>query len=255
METTFGELASLSAVRFANLPAMAAEYLLRYGVEFDTLMMCDSLNRFAEAKATRIAPDDVLSLVYVGSLGHERWRSLADVAGAAGLLTRDGWRAQLDIFTPYVEPDAEPALRSQPNVRVHPSVPDGQVPAILKGADILVLAEGFSDQALRDVRLSLSSKAHIYMASQRPTLVYGRAGGGVVEYARDSGWGKVVDVPSVHAVASAIRDLAGDAELRARLLERAMRTFSANHDATVVRERLRNALASAAHRGPSRLGA
>lgn len=48
-----------------------------------------------------------------------------------------------------------------------------QLPAVLAGCDVLFLPGHFDTAYQNAIQLSLSSKAHLYMMSGRPILVYG----------------------------------------------------------------------------------
>lgn len=246
LQVAFSKLATGARARFGTGPVMATEYLQRYGLRFEPLMSCDEAARFRDALPERVAPEDSVSIVYAGGLGHGRWRSLRDADAAAERLSHEGMRVRIEAFTPYLSPSVQLELSTCRHLALHDAVSDARVPAILRGADILLLAEGFDRRSLQEVRLSIASKSHLYMMSQRATLVYGPAGAGVVEYARQSGWGLVVDVPSIAELAAAIRRLMVDRALRERLVERGRTTAEENHEAGRVRAHLRGVLAAVA---------
>jgi glycosyltransferase involved in cell wall biosynthesis len=86
------------------------------------------------------------------------------------------------------------------------------------------------------------------MMSEKPVLVYSSPVTGVFDYAKTSGWAYVVDKQDVHLLARAIRRLRRDTHLRERLTSRGIEIAKRNHDASVVREKLRISLARAAER-------
>jgi len=242
----FHELTRVASAHLGVSQTMEREYRRRYGVHFEPLMLCDSGERFRRAKPQRIVGDDVFSFVYCGNLGHDRWRALRDAARAVQELSVSGVKAHVSAFVSHLPVEAMSALDRMPALTFHPAPRDAEVPAVLKGADALLLLEGFSQESQAYARLSLSSKAHLYMMSERPTLVYGPAGLGVVEYAQGEQWGLVVDQDDGAALQNALRRFVLDAALRDRLVARGRAVAAANHEESVVREHLRRILAAAA---------
>lgn len=238
-----------SSVRFSNGERMAREYLYRYGVAFEPVMMCDCLQRFREASPRRLVDEGCISIVYSGGLGHNRWMSLIDLAEATKELSDIGPRIKITAFASSVPPEGAEALVSFPNMQVCPPPTHEDVPGILKGADMLFLPETFQPAEAERIRLSISTKAHLYMMSERPVLVYGSPVAGVVDYASRSGWGYVADRRDKLLLSAAIRRLITDADLQRGLIARSLEICAQNHDASVVRERFRMALLEAAQRG------
>jgi len=249
INNTFTSLVEASSVRWGTGETMKRDYEKRYGVEFTPLMLCDEPQRFRKAYPKRIVGNDVVSILYSGELFLNRWQSLADVAEAAQSLCQDGYKIRIDAFVPTLTPEAENKLRQYDAVVLHDALPDSEVPATFKGADILLLPEGFDPAVVSDIRLSISSKSHLYMMCERPIFVYGPVEAGVVEYAKKEGWGFVVSDRDVSKLREAIIRLAFDQELKNKLVERSRSTFRNNHDVSVIREKIRSALLLAMQNG------
>ena len=98
---------------------------------------------------------------------------------------------------------------------------------------------------MRLVRYSMPTKLPAYMASGTATLVYGPPGIAQVEYARQHGWGYVVDRQGVDGVTRALTELADDGALRAKLATRAKDLAIDRHDAATVRSAFQGRLISA----------
>jgi len=229
---------------------MEIEYKQRYSAKFTPIMLCDDLERYRTAIPRRLTDEDTISIVYSGSLGLDRWQSLIDVAKAAQILCMEGYKVRIDAFTQGLLPEAEEALRQYSVIVLHDALSDAEVPGTFKGADILLLPEGFDPAVVRFIKLSISSKSHLYMMSEKPILVYGPAGVGVVEYAKNDGWGFVVTDRDTGKLRDAITRLVSDNVLKEQLLKRCRYVSSKNHDASVVREDFRLALLSAADQQP-----
>ena len=182
----------------------AKVHVIPNGVEVD---------RFAEATGDTDAirarlgarPDETLVL-YSGAHGISH--ALPRIADAADRL-RD---ARVHIaFVGEGAAKAELAARVQElrldNVSMHPSVPSGEMPALVAAADICLVP-------LRDVPLFstfIPSKMFEYMAAARPIVASVR---GEAASILERAGAVVVEPEDADAMAEAIRKLAGDPELR-----------------------------------------
>jgi glycosyltransferase involved in cell wall biosynthesis len=248
VERAAQNLLKSSNIRFAIGDGMAAEYRTRYGVGIEPLMICDSLDRFHRAAPKRLVPDDTVSIVYSGGLGHYRWKSLLDLSRAAMELEQEGVKIKILVFTPSIPPEAAQAFAGRTNMQFEAPPSHEELPSILKGGDILFLPETFDPVEADVIRLSVSTTAPLYMMSEKPVLVYSSPVTGVFDYAKTAGWAYVVDKQEVHLLARAIRRLRRDTHLRERLVSRGIEIAKRNHESSVVREKLRISLARAAER-------
>lgn len=252
VDRTFRRLVSRSSICLTIGKEMEREYRERYsGGRFEALMCCDEQPRFLAATPLRSAPSNQTTIVYCGGLPPNRWPSMLDLLRAVETLRAQGNDIGVSVFASEVSTDAKAAFSAFPWVRFAATPPHDEVPAILKGADVLFHCEGFDPKDHAYIRLSVSSKVQLYMLSGVPSLVYGPAGVGVVEYARHDGWAHVVDRRDPAVLQAAIMRLVTDASLRSQIVDRAGRTFEENHDAKIVRERLREVLCLAAAGRPS----
>lgn len=247
---SFRKMLECSPLCYAIGPTMSKEYAMRYGVEFKVLMQCADQSRYPSEATRHELHWRTVRVIYSGSLALDRWRGIVELSNAALALSRRGLMLTIDVYAPYVPPEAA-SLEGCFAVALHKSVPDSEMPQLLASADILFLPESF-DGAIRSyTKLSVSTKAHLYMMSGRVALVYGPPEIGTVEYAKISGWGYVVDEQSVEALAEAVERIANEPELRASLTERARQTVEKNHSDAVVREQLRRDLLSVVMKGAS----
>ena len=116
--------------------------------------------------------------------------------------------------------------------RIHgkPWVPQQQLPAVLRQADVLYLPYSFGPGQLRFVQTSFPSKLADYLAAGKPVLICAPSESGIVAYAREGGFAEVVDRPSEDLLAAALLRLAASPEHRQRLAARGLQVFAANHD-------------------------
>ncbi|WP_129127760.1 glycosyltransferase family protein [Geomonas oryzae] len=243
----FSALIARSRLLYAIGDLMAEEYQRRYGIPFSVLMQCDDPSRYRMDEVRK--ENGAVNIVYSGSLALNRWKLFVTLAEAVRMLRSEGLRVEVTVYAPLVPVEAEPALRDLEVVRVLPALSDHEVPKALTGADILFLPESFDEDVRAYTRLSVSTKAHLYMMSRRPVLIVGPPEIGTVDYARRGGWGYVVDKDDSLRLAEAIRVLVSSPEISCELVRRGEEIASKNHSAPSIRERLLQELSDCAAYG------
>lgn len=216
-----------SKIRLANGKLMVEDYEKKYGLKFVPLMMCDNIDRFDSAIAHRVADNASISIIYSGNLGQGRWVSIIELCEAAKLL--EDHKILITAFATTVPPEAVNALRGIVNLQILPGPPHEQLPSYLKGADILFLPETFDQIKAEEIRLSISTKAHFYMMSKIPVLVYGSPKTGIVNYAKEEGWASVVQEQSLNQLMSALRELITNEKVRKQLVNKGVEVVLKNH--------------------------
>ena len=159
-------------VPFAFGQPMADEFAIRYGKKFLTLNHVDCPLRFENAEPCRVYPPDVVTIVAIGNYNRYRWPLLLDVNDACESLHIRGINVRLIVLSSFIEPEALKALSLASYIAVLPDPGHELLPSYLKGADILFLAEGFDEGFVSAIKLSISSKAHLFMFTKRPIIVY-----------------------------------------------------------------------------------
>ncbi len=233
-----------SSIRFANGMRMANEYKARYGLAFETLMMCDNPTRFSDAVPRRVVDADTISIIYSGNIGAGRWNSIIELCEAAKLLNAEGLKIIVTIFATSIPPQAINQLRKIENLRVLPGTSHEELPSYLKGGDILFLPETFDSGRANEIRLSISTKAHFYMMSKKPVLVYSSPITGIADYAKKEGWAYIVEEQDISKLAKALRVIIKNTEYSKKIVNKGLEVVSKNHVAEKVRanflERLSN---------------
>jgi glycosyltransferase involved in cell wall biosynthesis len=230
VEKSSCQLVKSSAVRIAFNPYMKETYDERYGVDFSLLMHGDDLNRFASVEPHRLAATGIFSIVCTGVFDHHRLPLLHDFEQACEKLTNRGLKVHAMVF-PVNFPLSDPGTFKHLHFASCPSHND--LASILRGADILFLPERF-DETAKDIRLCISSKAHLFMFSGRPTVVYSDPITGIARYARREEWAEVVDRQDTDLLAATIEGLINDAAARKRLSEKAFLVAQKNHDLNAI---------------------
>lgn len=244
VKKAFVNLVANAGLCFGTGEAMAQEYAKRYGKRFEPLYICDNSSRFRQAQPTRKGSSSQMTILYSGNLGLERWRSLGDLVLVVESLNSAGLNIVIQAYVPAVPEEGKRILFNRPCLKFFSPPKDDDVPGLFKGADLLFLPEGFDVQAQRVTKLSISTKSHLYMMSERPILVYGPRGIGVVEYAKEFGWARVVDEHSLTKLSEAVKELLQGSELQRSEQTRGWQVAMQNHEGKNVREKFRRDLQS-----------
>jgi len=239
---TFRRLLEISSCRFTIGDLMAQEYRNRYGLSFTPLMHCGDSERFPLISNKQENGWRDIEVIYSGSLNSKRWRSLVHLAEASGQLANEGLKVKIIVYTPYVPLEAGSALEGLPTLTVRGALEDADVPGVMSAADILFLPESFDEAARSYTKLSVSTKAHLYMMSRRPILIYGPSEIGTVDYAKREGWGYVVDEEGVAPLVEALKLLINNRGLRESLVLKGDEVAKRNHEGRAIREHLRQSL-------------
>jgi glycosyltransferase involved in cell wall biosynthesis len=207
VKTATDRLFSEVDVPFAFGQAMAEEYASRYGKKFFTLNHADNSRRFDSATPHRIHPPDVKTIISIGNYNRFRWPLLLDANDACQELNAKGIKIRLVVLSSSIEVEGLNALSAAKFIDVFPDPGNDLLPSYLRGADILLLAEGFDEGFVSAIKLSVSSKAHLFMFSHRPIIVYAHPDTGIAKYAKSSDWGRLVIHRNKRELVEAIRGI------------------------------------------------
>lgn len=219
-------LVQFAKVKIAFNPLMQKEYQMRYQCDFIVLMHGDDWQRFRFVEPRRLCPEDVHWIVSTGVFDSHRLPLLADLEQACQILSDKGSKVKATIFPVNYQAIDLSEFRF---VEFYPCPSHEELPALLKGADVLFLPERF-DNTVEDVRLSVSSKSHLFMFSGRPIVVYADFRTGIAQYAAQEGWGEVVGQRDPLVLASTLANLFSDKVMVQTLASRAQATISKYHD-------------------------
>jgi len=222
------KLVDVSTVRVAFNRFMQEEYLERYGKEFTVLMHGDDFSRFEAIPPRRSIGLDICWIVCTGDFDRYRWPLLGDLDQACDILHAKGFNVRATVF-PVNFPSGTSSLANDfHHLCFEPCPSHTGLASVLRGADILFLPERF-DQTVKLIRLSVSSKAHLFMFSGRPIVVYSDPVTGIVRYAKEDGWAAVVDRRDPHLLAGTFEKLIIDENERQRLIAGARGVAVKNH--------------------------
>jgi glycosyltransferase involved in cell wall biosynthesis len=222
-----------SVVRIAFNPAMQAAYSARYQVPFDILMHGDHATRFANAPPKRLADPREYWIVSTGVFDWHRWPLLRDLDQACEILACKGHRVRATIF-PVNWPTKDAVRQAQfRHVEFSPCPNHEEMASILRGADLLFLPERFDD-TVEDIKLCVSTKAHLFMFSGKPIVVYSALETGIAQYAQRDQWAVLVDKNEPALLALAIERLISDDAQRDRVIASARASAITNHNLSTI---------------------
>jgi glycosyltransferase involved in cell wall biosynthesis len=223
------QLFSKAQTLFAFGDVMAREYQDRYSRAVLVLNHADDRERFRASIPRRIHAEGIKTILAIGGLNKYRWPLLLDAADACKELISRGIQARVAVMASSIEGEGAVTLAANPWIDLLPDPGHESLPTYLKGADVLLLAEGFDDGYASAIALSISSKAHLFMLSGKPSIVYANSETGVAKYAAQRGWAKVVSHRSHLGLAKAIEEVLTNTGERSRLIENSKQTYERNH--------------------------
>lgn len=236
-------LVEQASLRLAFNPYMKQEYADRYQRDFSVLMHGDDRGRFEEVQPLRLAEAHEHWIVTIGVFNKNRKPLLNDLDQACALLNAQGIKVRATVFPVGSLSDSGEEGVDYHHLGFAPCPSHEDLPAVLRGADILFLPERF-DGTAEGIRLSVSTKAHLFMFSGKPIVVYSAPSTGIARYAREVGWAALVDRQDPRLLAEAIGRLIKDGAYRQSLIDKARATADQNHSLGVIRSEFRNRLES-----------
>lgn len=224
--TSSRKLVQIAAVRLANSPYMREEYLKRYGQEFTVLMLGDDFKRTEAIPPLRLAEPSRCWIVCTGDFDRHRLPLLSDLNQACEILHGKGYHIHATVFA--VNQMSEIFENSFQYLDFQPCPPHDGLMAVLRGADFLFLPERF-DETSKLIKVSISTKAHLFMFAGKPIIVYSDPETGIVRYAKEEGWAAVIDSRDPLLLAQTLERLITDGDDRQQLIAGARRTALKNH--------------------------
>ncbi len=232
-----------ASLRIAFNRFMQEEYVKRYKKEFTILMHGDSISRFKSLVPVRHAASNEIWIVSTGAFDEHRYPLLFDLDKACGILKEKEYNLKTTIFPVNTIDELLPSGNSFKHIDFEPCPSHDKLAAILKGADILFLPERF-DSSSEDIRLCVSSKAHLFMFSEKPIIVYSSQKTGIARYATEEGWAIVAEKQDPKVLAKDIEKLILDKVYCNLLIEKANTTSQKNHDLLSIQDTFKELVCS-----------
>lgn len=198
LNRSVAKLVSIAKVRLAFGEKMRSIYEERYNVSFDVTYHLDDTERFKiNISESNI---DKIKIVYTGSLALKRYEAILDILSAIKNIDLD---IEIDIYTSGLPKDIPRLIMEAQEISIYALPKHSDLPKILSKATILFLPESFTVPKSY-IGCSISSKAHLYMMSNKPIIVYGPSYSGTVSYAKEKGWATVVDKKNINDLKASV---------------------------------------------------
>ncbi len=238
------QLLAATDLPFSFNALMGEDYKRRYSKSFTTLRHCDDPERFRRAEPIRLHPLGVISIIAAGIFDESRWPQLLDLDEACQRLNQEGVQVQTTVLATRITETGYSNVKKCKFVALNDDPGHELLPSYLKGADLLFLPETFNSDDAHGYKYSISTKAHLFMFSQRPILVYGHPASGLLTSASNEGWAHVVNKRNVDLLEAALRELIVDSDYRKNLVSTATSIVMTNNDCNSIRKIFLNGMRS-----------
>lgn len=218
---------------YAVSPEMQSTLKAEFGVESELHRPATEPVSPHLVKPIRSLRAGSVNLVYAGSITDAvegNLRLLAELIITGKLKEYGVEGAKLHLYTSLKEEQNRAWGWDHPDLVVNGWVPQDELSAVLRRADILFLPFSFSSGARHTVETAFPSKTADYLASGRPILVFGPSYSSLAGYAAREGFAEVVTESSPEALARGIQRIALHAGHAEALTARALQVFSQYHD-------------------------
>ena len=218
---------------------LAEHYLQKYGIQTELIPHPVELELYSES--TMLINDkspESYKIVYTGMIWTYNAEAIRNLVKVMNSL--ENRRVEFHLFTPnFPKQLAERGISGRNIVTDFANVEE--IPSIQKEADILFLPFSFNSPYPLLIKNASPSKMPEYLAAGKPILVHAPRDCYVSHYAKENGFGFVVDKPDLGELRRAIFLLLEDRDLRERLGQNALETAK-KHDAKLVSHRLQEYL-------------
>lgn len=242
-----------AALIYAVSPQMRQLLWNEFGVDSELQLPATSRSCLRTSAHARAAEDGPV-VVFAGGITHAVQDSLNLLATliTSGVAVNFGIpNLKLRLFSPATEEDIKKLGWDHPNIECRGWVSQSELPGALSHGDILFLPYSFADASRHAVETAFPSKTADYVASGKPILIFAPNFSTLVRYAREEGFGEIVDQFRADALGQAIHKIAFSPSYQASLANGALGVFSRNHDIANQRSKLFASLAQlAAARNP-----
>lgn len=231
-----------ASVRLAISQAMCDEYEKRYGFDFQPFHNPIDLSAWKNVSRNKCTAGKPFRFVYTGRIGVANAESLRDMVLAIKSLHGRGYDICLEIYSSdFHNPDFLNLVEKNV-IDILPPVSHDQIPALLSGADGLILPLDFDEEAKKYARFSIPTKASEYMASGTPILLFAPPEMAVSKYAEDKDWAILVAERDMNKLQSAIIQICQDESFRRTIGQQARKIAFINHNKRDIQEKFYEAL-------------
>lgn len=230
-------------LHFSISEAMSEEYFKRYNKEFIPFHNpVESEIWLPHVKRDYILNKENITILYSGRIGIGITESLMDVASAIDTIRDEAIKIKLHIQTFTIDPVIINNLRKFNCVAINSFAPYEQLPKIFSEADILLLANDFSEKGLAFLKFSMPTKVSEYMISGTPVLLYAPKETAISKFFTSNDCGCCVNDRCNTEIIKALRLLINDEDYRKRISHNAVSLAVEKFDIKKVREKFQQFL-------------
>ena len=233
------EVLEKSALNLSICPYMSAAYKSQFGADFIPFHNPVDTRVWNSVPAIKKYGSDLKSIVYVGKINKDTKPCLKSMSRVVERMNSQGKKVIFDIYSPD-QKDAD-EFSGFRHTTVNQSIPNAEIPGLLKSYDCLLLPLGFSKSSREYTRLSMPTKLTEYMASGVPMIVNCPEEIALSKYATDSEFAFVCNSQSEDALYNTVLRALTDMASMVRVVRIALKEAEF-HDVHTVREQFRKVM-------------
>lgn len=219
---------------------MQAEILRRHGRQSNIIRNpCQPGTPSAPLERFPAEPGEV-RVVFTGAVYHLNYDILRAVTAALAMI--EGTKHRLHIYTAQAREQLEAEGLTGPHVEIHGHVKPEQAAELQRTADILLIPFSFREDAKGIIRTAATAKLADYLAAGRPVLALCQENSFLAWFLRERDCGLAVSSDDPADIATTIRLIGEDQELRRRMQINAGRVVAEEFDPVKAMTRLLGAL-------------
>lgn len=180
-------------------------------------------------------PGSPRTIVYTGSIYWAQEQSIRNLITA--ISTMNGLDVRFDLYTTRGVERFKKEFANNPRVSFHQSAHD-EMSSIQSMADILFIPLAWRTPAPEVIEMATPGKTAEYLQSGRPILVHAPPESFLARYAKETGFGAVVDEESLDLLQSAVHKLLTDTAFSTKCSERALSLYYREYDLRENAERM-----------------
>jgi len=218
----------------AICPKMNEECDKEFGI--NSILLTKPIFNLGEFQPYQISSP--IKILYTGKLIIGREQTAIKVVEAIKDINKDGQKVILDIYTNTILPEKiinKIAIEGCCNI--HPPVPQSEVAALQREADVLLFLEALSDKDLT-ARLSFSTKLTDYFAAGKCIWAVGNKDLGPISYIEREDAGMVST--DEQSITDAITKISNTPEIICEYARKGYECGKRNHDGRMIIEKLKN---------------
>ena len=238
----FKEIISNSTMNLSICAYMSEAYKAQFGFDFIPFHNPVDTKYWNAIPSVRKYSEGIFAIVYVGKINKDTKPRLKQLCHIVERLNKEGQvKVVFDIYSPSIRDVEE--FSAFGNCKVFQSIPNSQIPLLLKSYDCLYLPLGFSQTSRLYTRLSMPTKLTEYMASGVPMIVNCPEEIALSRYVTESKCAFVGNKKNENALRETLLSVLSDKNRVEKTVSYSLEE-ARHHDVAIIRERFRSAIVS-----------